>query len=199
MRSFSIFCLLLVSVFTAEAQASWRLVKEKNGIKVFMSSVETSKFKSIRVQTVFSGTIQKLMNILADINKLPQWVYRAKSANLLKQPGPYEFIYYIETIVPWPMSNRDAILHLTMMPDTVHHELKINAFSEPNFIPKKSGLVRVPFSKGTWYVTETANKINIDYIFQVDPGGSIPAWLVNMLADKGPYESFQRLRAKLAQ
>ena len=198
MKSYLIF-ILLAATLTVQAQTSWKLVKEKNGIKVYMSSVENSKFKSIRVLTVFNGTIQKLMNVIGDINKHPQWVYKAKSANILKQISPYEFLYYIESIVPWPMSNRDAIIHLTMMPDTVHHELKINAFSEPDFIAKKSGLVRIPFSKGTWLVTESGNNINIDYTFQVDPGGSIPAWLVNMLADKGPYESFQRLRAKLME
>jgi hypothetical protein len=31
------------------------------------------------------------------------------------------------------------------------------------------------------------------YIFEIDPGGSTPAWLVNMFADKGPYETFKQL------
>ena len=182
---------------TAHAQPSWKLVKEKNGIRISLASVENSKFKSVRVQTILEGTISKLINILSDINKHPEWVYKAKTATILKQVTPYEFIYHIESILPWPASNRDAIIHFTMSPDTTNHVLRINAFSEPNFIEKKDGLVRIPFSKGTWYVTETGNKINIDYTFEVDPGGSIPAWLVNMLADKGPYETFQNLKMKL--
>jgi hypothetical protein len=28
----------------------------------------------------------------------------------------------------------------------------------------------------------------------VDPGGSIPAWLINMFATKGPYESVDAMR-----
>jgi hypothetical protein len=188
-----------VYALTVQSQSSWKLVKNKDGINVYLSSGENSKFKSIRVQTVFDGTIQKLIAIVGDISKHPQWVYKAKSAYILKQVSPYEFLYYIESIVPWPMSNRDAVIHLTMVPDSAHHTLRINANSEPDFIAKKSGLVRIPFSKGSWFVTESANKINIDYTFQVDPGGSIPAWLVNMLADKGPYESFQKLKAKLIE
>ncbi|MEP6617218.1 MAG: lipid-binding protein, partial [Ginsengibacter sp.] len=118
---------------------------------------------------------------------------------ILKRVNDNDFFYYIESSLPWPLSNRDAIIHLTMIPDTVHHALKINAYSEPSYMSKKDGLVRIPFSKGSWYVTETANKLNIDYTFEVDPGGTLPAWLVNMLADKGPYESFLKLKEKLVQ
>jgi hypothetical protein len=39
----------------------------------------------------------------------------------------------------------------------------------------------------------TAKTINIIYIFEAEPGGSLPAWLANMFADKGPYESFKNL------
>lgn len=164
-----------------------------------MASVDNSKFKSIRVQTVFDGTIPKLISIISNINKHPEWVYRAKTAYILKQVNPNEFLYYIESTLPWPLSNRDAVIHLTIMHDTAHGILRINAFSEPAFIEKKNGLVRIPFSKGTWYVTELSHQLNIDYTFQVDPGGGLPAWMVNMLADKGPYESFQNLKMKLLQ
>ncbi|MBD0377821.1 MAG: lipid-binding protein, partial [Flavisolibacter sp.] len=38
-----------------------------------------------------------------------------------------------------------------------------------------------------------ANTLNVDYTLQVNPGGQLPPWLVNMFADKGPYESFKKL------
>jgi hypothetical protein len=39
----------------------------------------------------------------------------------------------------------------------------------------------------------TAKTISIVYIFDAEPGGSLPAWVVNMFTDKGPYESFKKL------
>jgi hypothetical protein len=39
----------------------------------------------------------------------------------------------------------------------------------------------------------TPRYMNIVYTFEADPGGSLPAWLVNSFADKGPYESFRKL------
>jgi hypothetical protein len=197
MKSYYIFFALMASVSLATAQPSWKLVRDKNGIHVYTASIETLKFKSIRVQTVLEGTIPKLMQILGDVSKHPEWVYKAKSATFVKQLSPYEFIYYTETILPWPASNRDAIIHLTMVPDTALHSLNITAFSEPDLLEKKEGLVRIPYTNAKWHVTELNNQITIDYVFEVDPGGDLPAWLVNMLADKGPFESFYKLKMKL--
>jgi hypothetical protein len=39
----------------------------------------------------------------------------------------------------------------------------------------------------------SAKSIHIVYTFEADPGGSIPAWMVNSFADKGPFESFKKL------
>jgi hypothetical protein len=35
------------------------------------------------------------------------------------------------------------------------------------------------------------DRLHIEYIFKVHPGGSLPPWMVNMFADKGPYESLK--------
>jgi hypothetical protein len=66
--------------------------------------------------------------------------------------------------------------------------------SVTDYIPEKGGKVRVTKSTISWYVTmPTAKTISIVYIFEVEPGGSLPAWVVNMFADKGPYETFKKL------
>ena len=64
----------------------------------------------------------------------------------------------------------------------------------PIICPEKSGKVRVTSSSISWNVTmPTTNTINIIYIFEAEPGGSLPAWVANMFADKGPYETFKKL------
>jgi len=41
------------------------------------------------------------------------------------------------------------------------------------------------------------NTLKIDYTLQLDPGGSIPAWLVNMFIANGPVETFRRLKKQI--
>ena len=113
---------------------------------------------------------------------------------MIKRISPTEFYYYTETSLPWPMTNRDAVVHLKMTKDSLDRFVKISAIAEPGYIPQKSGKVRVPQSNIQWYVTmPTAKTIQIMYTFEANPGGSVPAWLVNSFADKGPFESFKKL------
>jgi len=117
-----------------------------------------------------------------------------KNPLILKRNSLYDFYYYTETTIPWPMSNRDVVVHLTMTRDSLNRFLKIIAAGVPGYIPEKSGKVRVVRSLIRWYVTmPSSTSISIVYTFEADPGGNMPAWLVNMFADKGPYESFKKL------
>jgi hypothetical protein len=189
---FLVFCSAFVS--TAFAQYTWKLSKEKDGIKVYQSDAAHSKYKSIKVECIMEGNYDKLMAVLTDVGHQKDWVYNNKTAYMIKRISPFEYYYYTETSLPWPMSNRDAAVHLKMNKDSLNRFLKINAVSEPNYVPEKNGKVRVPRSNISWYVTmPTSKTISIVYIFDAEPGGSLPAWLVNMFADKGPFESFKKL------
>lgn len=189
---FPFFCSLFA--FTAFSQYNWKLTKDKDGIRVYQSEVKGSNYKSIKVECTLEGTYDKLMAILNDVNLHKNWVYNNKTSALLKRISPTEFYYYSETSLPWPMTNRDAVVHLRMTKDSLNRFVKVVAIAEPTYIPQKSGKVRVPQSNVQWYVTMPSTKtIHIIYTFEADPGGSVPPWLVNSFADKGPYESFKKL------
>src|SRR5438045_4883336 len=114
--------LLFLTLFTVAvySQYNWKLSKDKDGIKVYESEVKNSNFKSIKVECVLQGTYDKLMAILNDVSRHKEWVYNSKGSNILKRDSPYEFYYYTETSIPWPMSNRDAVIHFTMIRDSLN-------------------------------------------------------------------------------
>ena len=180
--------------FPGIGQYNWKLSKDADGIKVYQSEVKHSKFKNIKVECTLEGTYDKLMAIINDVNNQKEWVYNNISSSILKRISSNEFYYYSKTHLPWPMTNRDAVIHLKMNKDSLSRFLKISAVSVPGYAPEKSGLVRVPRSEISWYVTmPSAKTISIVYIFDAEPGGSLPAWAVNMFTDKGPYQSFKKL------
>lgn len=188
--------LLSVTIFSSTifGQYTWKLSKVKDGIKVYQSPVENSKYNSIKVECTLEGTYDKLLAILNDLDHFKDWVYNNKTGYKLQQNNPNDYYYYTEIYLPWPATNRDAVEHLKITRDSLDRFMKITANSDPNYIPEKSGKIRVPHSAISWYVTAPAtNSINIEYIFEAEPGGSLPTWLVNMFADKGPLESFKKL------
>ena len=192
-RLFFLFSLFFIA-FTSFGQYKWKLTKEKDGISIYQSQVKNSDYKSIKVECTFQGTYDRLLAVLNDVNNHQNWVYKNKNAFLIKRISPGEFYYYSETSLPWPMSNRDAIVHLKITKDSLNRFVKITAIGEPGYIPEKTGKVRVPQFGAQWDVTmPTAKTIHIVYTFEADPGGCVPAWVVNSFADKGPFESFKKL------
>ena len=189
-------CLVVCSgfVFSVSGQYSWKLTKVKDGISVYQSAVKHSNYKSIKVECIFEGTFDKLIAVLNNVNGHKDWVYHSKASYIVKQVTPHEFYYYTEASLPWPMSNRDAVVHLKINRDSLNRFLKISSIGVPDFVAEKSGIVRVTKSTISWNVTmPTTNTISIIYIFEAEPGGSLPAWVANMFADKGPFETFKKL------
>lgn len=188
------FLSLAIISFFAPAQNKWQLSKDNNNIKIFTRKTDSSDFKSVKVEALLTGTCDKLAGILLGIEKQIKWVYKTKSLHLIKRFSQNELIYYAETSLPWPMRNRDQAIHIIIYPDSANQSIKIITKGEPNAIPVTNGIVRVPYFLGVWQVkTISPGKIFIEYYLDVDPGGSVPAWMSNMFVAKGPYETFMNL------
>jgi hypothetical protein len=183
--------LLMVPVL---AQKDWTLVSNEDWIRIYKSDMSNSNYKRVKVECTVNGTIDKLVQVLNDVNNHKNWIYNTKDAHMIKRVSNNEYYYYTETTLPWPMQNRDAVVHIKFQRDINNRNLNIIAYGEPGYMPAVSGKVRVPRSANSWQVTAIEpNKLQIVYIFEAEPGGHIPPWLVNSFVNKGPYESFSKL------
>ena len=189
------FCLL---PFLSFSQYNWTLEKNKDGIELYTSPSPHSKYKAVRVECTFQGTYDKLVSILSKVEDFEDWIYKNKRSNLIKKNNSYDFIYYSETSMPFPLDNRDVILHMTIKTDSLPKFLVINGRNVEGVLPEVPFMVRVPHYTASWKVTmPSANQIHISYILDLNPGGSIPSSIANMFIDKGPYETFRNLEEEL--
>jgi hypothetical protein len=196
LKSFFIICLLQFHV--SFAQTNWELSKNKNGIEVYTASNSTSKFRSIKVEANVDGTLEKLIAILMDVSNNKNWVYNTRLSYLIRKASASDIIYYAETSLPWPISNRDMIIRMQFFHDTLSKTLKVIATGLPNELPEKKGLVRIKYFNGLWDVKYNEdNKMHINYTLSMEPGGSVPAGVTNMFISKGPYETFNNLSKAL--
>ena len=193
-----ILLILLLHPTILVAQEEWKLNRNENGIKVYTTSGEDSKFKRIKVEATFSGSIDKLMAILLDVTNNKQWVYHTRNSHLIQLINPHEVLYYAETSLPWPLSNRDVAIRMSLLPDSIDHTLIVTATGEPDAVPENKGLVRIPYFNARWEVRKiNENEIGITYYLTVNPGGSISAGISNMFVTKGPFETFNNLAGLL--
>jgi hypothetical protein len=189
--------LLLFKQLTVSAQSDWTLNTEKEGIKIYTSLVPDSKIKAVKVECEFNATASQFVALLLDVNTCPEWVYHTKSCTLIKRVSPAELYYYSEISLPWPAQNRDFVAHLKVSQNT-DKVIVIDGPAVSGFVPVKDGIVRIDHSKSKWVITPIAdNKIRVEYTLHVDPGGLVPAWMVNTFATEGPMHIFKKLKLQL--
>ena len=188
-----VFSLFLTS-FMAKGQDAWELRRDENGIKIYSRRPNGGKLVELRLLTQFNATPDQLINALLNIQNYPNWIYGSKRAGIIKKINDHDIIYFTEAHLPWPIQDRDLVTELTITPATTVAPLTVQAKSVQGILPPKPHFIRVPYSLATWHITpEGTSKVNIDYTFSIDPGGSIPGWLVNMTIAGGPYKSFVKL------
>ena len=192
-------CMVMVFLSaTVFSQNDWVLKQEKEGIKVYTKNLENSAFKAVKTVCTIDASLSVLTAVLLDINSTTDWVYSTKSARLLKQPSPSELFYYSEVAVPWPVNNRDFIVRLKVYQDAKTKTVTVDGENKPALLPEKKNVVRIQQCYSKWVIAPLANgQVKIEYVLQVDPGGMLPAWLINLFATKGPFESFKNLREQV--
>lgn len=183
-----------VGSFKTFAQ-QWTLKKDKEGIRVYTTENPTSPFDLLKAECDIAVGIKQLLDLIFDVSQHTRWVYNSVQSVPLKKISTYNLIYYGETYAPWPVSNRDLAIHLIAETDSVTGICTIKAISEPHLKPQVDGKIRVPRSISLWKLTPiNKNLTHIVYTLDIDPGGSLPAWLVNFASIEGPYLSFLKMR-----
>jgi hypothetical protein len=193
---------LVIGLTKAQAQIpsrlNWHLAKQKEGIEVYTAPVENSGRKYIKVNAGLTGSLQDVKEVFQDIGRQKAWVYGTRKSYLVKKVDDKHLLYYNETNLPWPVSNRDVVIRMKLVEGPDRHSLAITQAAEPNAVPLNKGIVRVSHLSGYWqFREEGAGKLHAEYFLDVDPAGSLPNWVVNLFITKGPYETFVKLREQV--
>lgn len=175
-----------------------KLKKDANGIMVYACKSDEDKFKSLKANfTIENTSLDELVAFLKDVANYPKWQYNMVSAEILKRESDKNIITRSVIDVPWPVDNRELIVRYQIDRHREHDEVHITAKTLPYDYPKSKGLVRIPFSHAEWIVKKVGAGLKVNYTLRVDPGGSVPAWLVNMGIAEGPYHTFTNLKKQL--
>ena len=174
------------------------LKKNDDKILVYTCKANGARFKSLKATfTISSTTIDELVAFLRHVENFPKWQYNMTSAKVLKQISDSVVIVRSEIDAPWPAVNRELIVQYAFEENKKEKKLKVVTKTTPYDYPSRNDLVRVPFSHAEWMVTTVGNDLHVSYSMQIDPGGSLPAWVVNMAMAEGPHHTFVNLKKLL--
>ncbi len=147
--------LLLISSF---AQNQWQLAKDKNGIKVYVKPMPGTHLKACKTITVINAPVEKVFQLVRDVNSAPQWVENVSYARELDAGKDYYYCYQIIKI-GYGIKDRDIVTY-----ETIHHyndgKIKIIIQGAPDHYPRQKGKVRIEKVSGYWILEPIGRKKN---------------------------------------
>jgi hypothetical protein len=194
-KIFGTLILILISLSCALSQDNCVLKKDHDGIKVYTCHTDTSRFKSIVAEVIINSTLNELLQLLMNIPQYTEWQFNTIEAKPLKRISSSEQIYHSVVEAPWPVIDRDMVTRIRINFDADKKEASIDAEGIKGILAPSEKYVRVPASHAHWIIKqESEKKLRIRYTMQIDPGGSVPTWLVNWAAAQAPYQSFKNIK-----
>lgn len=190
-----ILLMFLFSIVTiGSAKAQWELVKDEDGIKVFLETIPGSKIKEFKGVTNINSSLDSILAVLYDADACPEWVHNCKQGTRLRDIGFYEAYLYQVINFPFPLKDRDLILHTLMTQDPKSKEITIKLNSVPDYISETNN-VRIKTSAG-YYLFKPLHDgaVEVTWLHHTEPGGGVPTWIVNSLIVATPFETLKYLK-----
>ena len=193
-----IFFLCLIISTGSFAQENWDLIKEKKEIKIYTRSNTVSSFKEFKAVTKIEAKVNDFLAVLYDIDGLSDWAYNIRESKLLDRPGEHLQTYYAVAKAPWPYKNRDGVYRNVITWDSDKMELLVKIEMLEGVMDPNDAYVRMD-GYGYWKIRELNNDLlEVTFQMQVDPGGSIKAWMANMFVSDSPFYTMLGLKEALS-
>lgn len=176
----------------------WELRRDRDGIKVYTRAVLGSEYKEVRSEMTVPYPVNELVGLVMDTDACPDWAALCKDSHVAESVSPQEAFIYTYNDLPWPVTDRDAVGHVKWRianDGTVTMQVQIVSGK----VPTKRRVIRLSQGTTSWAFTPTAdgNTQIISYA-HLDPGGSVPPWLTNMLLVDSPFDTMENMRAVVA-
>ena len=100
--------------------------------------------------------------------------------------------------LPWPVTDRDLCVDVVVTIDPLTRVSKVIASPAPGLMAEQENMIRIKDYHQTWTVKPIGpDKAHVELEGFVDPAGTIPDWICNMIIVDSPIKVFTAIRQKL--
>lgn len=182
----------------AQTEDGWVLKNEKNNVKVYYR--KTSDIYELKLATSIKVPLSGIVKLFDEVENYPQWGYKVSEAQLLKRVSPMEIYYYSRIDFPWPMNDRDVVLHTRLEQNEHNNAVTSTSVAVSGWVPEKKDVIRIKKASTKWtLIPGDAGWLYVEYYLYSDPGGSIPDWAINLALDVGPRETVKQMKKILKE
>jgi hypothetical protein len=180
--------------------ADWEQLLEDDGITVYSRETPGSSLPTFRGETMINGSLLDILAVFQDVPHHTSWMYACLESTIVKRHSEVEALVYNKIDVPWPLNDRDVVLHAKLTYDLDEREAwnRFRSVETPLKSPAPD-VVRVPRLEGFFHmVAITPEMTAIVYQVESHPGGMIPDWLAAIASRRLPLNTLSLLRERVA-
>lgn len=202
MRSLLVASLLLLIALPAAAggESEWNPVDEHDGIKVWQREVPGTSFVEFRGKAVIDAPMKLLLAVFQDQERKKEWLNRCVENRLLRTRSVADNVIYNRIGSGFPLvDDRDVVVQSGLKVMLEKRTVRIEAHNiEDKLAPPIDGVVRMPKLVLSWELEWKDSKTTgVTYQVQADPGGLLPAWIVNLVSKEIPFKTIANLREQV--
>ena len=199
MRTLALLCCLLLTT-PLFAGTDWELVREgesRGDVTTWVKPIPGNPLKAFRGMIEVPHSMLTAFAVLGDVPRYDEWVFQCDGARLLPDLG--NDIAYVHVAGIWPVSDRDIVTRTDFSQDADSLAIDMHSIAVPSLYPPEKGTVRVRHLDNRFTVTPLPDGwTRITFETFADPGGFIPGWLANLVAERAPRDSLNGM-ARLMQ
>jgi hypothetical protein len=190
------FPILVLIIFSFDCfSQKWDLKKDKDGVKVYTRGIETSNIQEFKGEVIVKSNMSGVLKVIDSVGEYPKWMKNCCAGERLKKVSGSSGYNYYAIKAPWPVSDRDACTYYSLKQDTSSKVVTVTIKGVKDYLPQKSGRVRVPTLNGFWQLIPMAKGITkIVYQVHCDIGGLVPAAIINLYIADTPFSDLLTIK-----
>lgn len=184
---------LAVSAVAYATGASWALEQDEGGIQVYTRAVANSPFLEVKATALINAPVAHLAAIMGDGEGCSEWRAMCKSSQVLGTASDTERDVYMVLDLPWPVSDRDMVIHSIIDIDAAAKTVTVQLQSASSKHPLQD-YVRATTNGEYQIKARGEEQSELTYIMHTDLGGDLSADLINPRVTASTYKDVRRLQ-----
>ncbi len=180
----------------------WKLVKSQDHLSLFTADYGTSDFEAFKAQAVIDQPLEAVFAVIADPVTCPRWVDGCLKSESLQIESFNNRVGYALNDLPWPFKNREVIVRIHTRSASDANTLYIDMFTEASLNSlslddtslEDTSAFRIESSHARYILRRASDEVTeLVWMQHTEPGGALPAWLVNSMVIDLPRKSIAKL------
>ena len=184
---------LAASSTAAPTEAEWTLQKDEAHIQLYTRPVPGSPFLEVKATTLINAPMQKVADAFGYGEGCSDWRALCKSSEVLSTVSDTERYVYLVLDLPWPLSDRDMVIHSTVQMDPASNTTTVQLEPASSRHPAND-YVRAE-SSGEYSIRSISqDQVEFTYIMHTDLGGDLSPEVINPQLASSTFTDIAQLR-----